>query len=150
MNKEVLISIKGLHFESDPTENIEIITVGEHYKVDNKYFIRYEELLEDTGDIVKCTIKIKKDSVEMIKKGLVDVNLTFEEKKKNISYYNTPYGMLLIGIYASKIEMEEQEDSIDVNIAYSLEINNQHISDCDIYINIKSKENAKLQLKMDK
>ena len=34
--------------------------------------------------------------MELTKKGAVNVHMIFEKNKKNITYYNTPYGSLLV------------------------------------------------------
>lgn len=146
MTKEVLLSIHGVQFENDPTEAIEVITVGEYYTKEDKHYILYEEVVEESSEIVKCTIKIKRDRIEIIKKGFADVHMIFEERKNNVTYYDTPYGAILVGICANKIKIEEQEDSLDIKIQYSLEMNNQHISNCEISMKVTSKEKANIQL----
>lgn len=72
--------------------------------------------------------------------------MLFEKDKKNMSYYYTPFGSLLIGIEAKKIGIEEQEHNIDVAVSYALEINYEHLADCEIKLNIKSKDAADFHL----
>ena len=81
---------------------------------------------------------VKIDSV--INDDLLNLNVVFEENKKNITYYNTPFGNLFIGIDAEKIQVEESEENINVNVAYALEANYEHLADCRIQMNIKSKD----------
>ena len=56
------------------------------------------------------------------------------------SYYNTPFGSLLIGIDAKSVDIAETEDDIDVKVKYNLEVNYEHLADCSIRMHIKSKE----------
>lgn len=146
MTKDVILSIHGVQFENSPGESVEIITIGEYYFKDDLHNIIYDEISEDLTDVVNCTIKFDQNKVEIIKKGTTNVHMIFEEKKKNVTYYNTPYGDLLVGLSATKIKIDDQEDSIEVKIGYSLEINNQHISNCEISMCIKSKDKANLHL----
>jgi hypothetical protein len=48
----------------------------------------------------------------------------------------------MIGIAATNVNLNEEEENIDVKVDYALEINYEHLADCKIAINIKSK-NAK-------
>lgn len=146
MTKEVLLSIHGVQFENNPEESVEVITVGEYDYTEEMHRITYDEVADNMEGVVKCTIQFNKSRVEIIKKGLANVHMIFEEKKKNVTYYNTPYGDLLVGLCANKIKIDQQENVIQVNIGYSLEINSQHISNCEISMSIKSKESANLQL----
>ena len=68
------------------------------------------------------------------------MHMIFEKDKKNVTYYNTPFGNLLIGIDAKKVKIDETEENIDVKVEYNLEVNYEHLADCFISVNIKSKE----------
>ena len=74
----------------------------------------------------------QKDYMELTKKGIVNVHMVFEKNKKNVTYYHTPYGSLLIGIDAYRVDIAEEEDEIVVEVEYELEINNEHVADCHI------------------
>ena len=63
----------------------------------------------------------------------------FEREKKNVTYYDTPYGSLLIGVEATKIELEELAHDILLKVDYVLEVNYEHVADCAITMKIKSK-----------
>lgn len=143
MTKDVLVSIEGIQFEVDKEEPVEVITVGEYYYKNDKHFILFEEILEDSQGVTKNTVKVSGNQVTITKKGANNVNMVFEENQKNMSYYHTPYGELLIGINTTKVQIEEQEDTITVRIDYGLDLNYNHISDCSIVIKITSKETLK-------
>ena len=81
-------------------------------------------------------LKISPNLVELSKKGYSNVNMVFETGKKTMTYYSTPLGNLLIGIYTSSITIVEREEGLVVFIRYSLEINYDHIADCSITIKV--------------
>lgn len=140
MTKEVIITIRGLQAGPDTDgEPIEMITTGEYYFKNNKHYILYEEVMEGESTTNKNRIKIAPGLMELTKSGLVSVHMLFEEKQKNITHYHTPYGTLLMGIEAKKVDISETENEINVAVDYALEINQEHAADCDIKINIKSK-----------
>lgn len=146
MTKEVLLSIKGIQMETNPDENIEIITVGEYFFDKENHYVYYDEVMEENSEVVKSTLKFNESCVELIKEGPMNVHMIFEKQKKNVTYYNTPYGDLMIGILANSIDIKEKMESINVGISYSLEINSQYISNCNIEMDIKSKDTASLGL----
>ena len=95
--------------------------------------------MEGQDEVTKNIVKFQDDYMEITKKGTCSVHMIFEKNKKNVTYYYTPYGSLLIGIDAHKVQIEEKEDSILARVEYSLEINCEHIADCDINIEVRPK-----------
>lgn len=140
MTKEVLVSISGLQFaEQMDSEPVEVITSGDYYKKNGKHYIIYEEVSEGFDGTTKNIIKLGEGSLDITKRGAVNVHMMFEKGKKNVTYYYTPYGSLLIGIDATKIEVEETEQDIHVTVDYALDINYEHMADCTITMKIISK-----------
>lgn len=142
MTKDVLISISGLQVEIGESEPVEVISVGQYYMKNDKHYILYDDMLEGEGfssDINKNTVKIYDNQVEIMKKGAANVHMIFKENQKNMTYYNTPFGNLLVGIDTLKIKKMETEENITVEIDYGLDVNYAHISDCHIVINIMAK-----------
>jgi uncharacterized beta-barrel protein YwiB (DUF1934 family) len=142
MTKQVLITIKGLQMPGPGEEatNIELITAGDYYKKNGHHFIMYDEVTEGFDGNTQNYIKLKEGSVEVRKKGVSNAHMIFQENKKNLTYYSTPYGRMEMGISATKVQIHETQENIDVNVDYALEINDQHVADCNICINIKSKD----------
>ncbi|MCI8483738.1 MAG: DUF1934 domain-containing protein [Lachnospiraceae bacterium] len=143
MTKDVLLSISGLQFaarEEEEVEPVEVITAGDYYKKNGKHYVMYDEVMEGFEGNTKNIIKLTENSLDITKKGVSNVHMIFEKNRKNVSYYNTPFGNLLIGIDAKSVDIAETEDNIDVKIKYNLEVNYEHLADCFITMNIKSKE----------
>lgn len=141
MTKDVLVKISGLQFVGEEdNDSIEVITTGTYYKKNGKHYVLYEEVMEGSTDVTKNVIKIGADSMEVTRKGPATVHMVFEKDKKNVSYYYTPFGNLLIGIDAKKIRIDESELDINVKVNYGLEINYEHVADCHITVDVKSKE----------
>lgn len=80
--------------------------------------------------------------MELTKRGLVNVHMVFEEKKKNMTSYATPFGNILIGIDTDEVVVREDRDQIKVNVAYTLEANYEHMADCKIEMNIRPREDG--------
>ena len=146
MTKEVLVSISGLQFAVNSDEVIEVITGGQYFSRGGKQYVLYDEMMEEYEGVSKNTIKFTDGIVDITKKGLTNVHMIFEEKKKNMTYYNTPFGNLMIGLYTNRIQIEEKEEDIRIVVDYALDINYEFISDCVITIVVKAKQNAELAL----
>ena len=147
MNEEVLISIRGLQFEEGTDENkIETITAGDYYKKNDYHYVVYDELTEGFEESTKNIIKFNDRELYLTKHGLVNVHMVFEENKKNITNYVTPYGSILIGIETEKVDLKEEEKRIRVDLLYSLEVNYEHLADCNIVMDIREKKDADISL----
>lgn len=140
MTKDVLISISGLQFvEGMDNEPVEVITSGVYYKKNGKHYILYDEVMEGAQQATKNIIKLGNEVLDITKRGETNVHMMFEKDKKNVTYYYTPYGSLLIGIDATKVAVEETEHDLHVTVDYALEVNYEHMADCTITMNVKSK-----------
>lgn len=141
MTKEVLVSLRGLQFDaaSADGDKIETITPAEYYKRNDSHYVIYDEAMEGFGESTKNIMKFKNNSLDLTKKGLVNVHMIFEENKKNMTNYSTPYGDILIGIDARSVRMQEEDERIVVDVDYALEINYEHFADCKIKVDVRPK-----------
>ena len=143
MTKDVLLTISGLQLavqEDGAGEPIEVITPGDYYKRNEKHYVLYDEVMEGFEGTTQNVIKIAEDSLDITKKGVANVHMIFEKNKKNMTYYYTPFGSILIGIDAKRVQVAETEENIDVTVNYDLEVNYEFLANCNITVNIKSKE----------
>ena len=136
MTKEVLINISGLQMDIDPQEPIEMVTTGAYYLRNGKHYILYDELSED-NEVTKNVLKIGPNSVEFTRKGPQGSHMIFEEGKENLSYYDTPFGSLLMGVNTSSIDWMEEEEQMRLQVDYDLSVNSDHVSKCKIDVNIR-------------
>lgn len=147
MTKEVLVKISGLQFAGETeSEPVEVITTGDYYKRNGKHYILYDEIMEGFSEPTKNIIKLGEDMLDITKKGTTNVHMMFEKNRKNVTYYYTPYGSILIGIDAKKVEVQEDEHKIDVKVDYALEVNYEHMADCSITMNIVSKDGGEFRI----
>lgn len=140
MTKDVLLAIKGLQFNAAADEtNIQTITAAEYYLRNNSHFVIYDEVTEGTEQNTKNIIKLKDKSLELTKKGFVNVHMLFEENSKNLTNYSTPFGSILIGIDTKRVTILEEEKQILCNVDYALEINYEFLADCKISLEISER-----------
>ena len=139
MTKDVLITISGFRLDGNEEEDIELITSGQYFNKSGKDYILYEEYLQELDEATKCNIIIDDDKVNIIKHGPANVHMIFDKLKRNSSYYNTPFGNLLMGFNTTDLKIEKEEEEMRIFIKYNIDINNQHVSENDIRIKIQSK-----------
>lgn len=155
MTKDVLVSISGKHMGivSQPDEvieavgtdddEIEVVTPASYYCRNGKHYIIYDEVMEGMPGMIKNKIKISgQDSLEIMKTGMSNSHMVFEKNKKNLTYYRTPYGQMLVGVNTRDMQISVKEDKIDVLVSYELDVNHEPLADCKIRMNITSKECA--------
>lgn len=141
MKKDVLIKISGVHTgELNGSDKIEIVTGGCYYKKNNQHYLLYDEVVEGQDEVTKNIARFDEDVFHISKSGFTNVNMSFEENKRNITNYVTPYGSLLVGVDASKVDVVENDENIQVDIAYSLDVNYEHFADCTLHMDIQARD----------
>lgn len=150
MTKDVLVTIRGLQSleEAGNPEEVEVVAKGDYYYKNGSHYILFDEVLEGFTETTKNTIKISEKSVEVRKKGLANMHMVFETNKKNFTYYATPFGRMQMGIAATRIDVQESDNCLDLSIDYALEINDEHAADCQISVSVKEKNAGKFSLHM--
>ncbi len=135
MTKDVMISIKGMQFEGNlDGDNIEVIQQGQYYQRNGMHYLVYEEAVEGTDKVNKNMIKFNDRELSVTKKGVINVSMNFSEKVKNLTDYQTPFGSIMIGLDTHSIEVNENPKKLSLDVSYSLDVNYEFLSDCNIHI----------------
>ena len=139
MTKDVLVTISGLQIMSmaEDSEPVEVITAGDYYKKNNKHYVIYDEVTEGFDGTTKNIIKLQEDCVDITKRGITNVHMVFEQGKKNMTYYTTPYGTLQMGIAATNLELTESEENLHMKADYALDMNEEHVADCYLALQVQ-------------
>lgn len=138
MTKDVIVSVTGTQFSMENMdEPVEVITSGSYYKKNNKHYVVYDEVIDGEYP-TKNMMKFDDTCFNLIRSGAVNSNMIFEENKRNLSNYVTPFGTLVIGIDASKVDIDEKSEEINVDIDYAIDVNSEYLADCKITCSIKA------------
>ena len=125
MEKSVILSIRGQQtFEDNSNpEVIELVTEGTLTGHENgNYTVRYQES-ELTGlEGTQTTILVEGSSVSILREGQVNSQMVFEEGRRHLTMYNTPYGALTMGVNTRKMKVDLDETGGCIEICYALEI----------------------------
>ena len=119
---------------------LEIVVPGQYYFRNGSHYLRYEEVMEDFAEPTVNYIKISRKGMEVRKKGVVNVHMVFEQGKKNMTYYTTPYGTIEMGIAATNLNLQESDGGLDMKVDYALDMNQEHVADCYLAIKAQPKD----------
>ena len=126
MTDNVIISIKGkqLYAEGGPDE-VELVTAGTLKRDGGEsYTLSYQES-ELTGlEGTTTRLHIGKGRATLLREGSVNSQMVFEEGRRHLSMYETPYGALSIGVSTKRMRSTLGESGGDVEIDYAIEIDN--------------------------
>lgn len=146
MTRDVLIKISGLQAMDGENDSVEVITTGDYFLKNGRHYVVYDEVMEGFEGNVRNLLKISSDKLDVCKNGIANAHMVFEQDRKNLTRYATPMGEMVVEVSTNRISLEEQEDSLKVSVDYSLDINYSHVSDCNITVDVCSRENATLEL----
>ena len=123
MEKNVVISIKGMqkYNDTDP-DVIELVTQGRLTREGGSYTLSYQES-ELTGlEGTLTTIQVDGEQVTLMRVGEFTSQMVFQEGRRHLSMYNTPYGAMAIGVNTRHLLAELNDQGGDIEIDYSIEI----------------------------
>lgn len=146
MTRDVLIRISGLQAMDGENDNVEVITTGDYFLKNGRHYVIYDEVMEGFEGNIRNMLKISPDKLDVRKNGAANAHMVFEQDRKNLTRYVTPMGEMIVEVSTNRILLDEQEDSLKVSVDYSLDINYSHVSDCNITVDVCSREHARLEL----
>ena len=138
MQKNVLINVKGTQYLDDDKDVTELITTGSYYEKNNKEYILYEEVSDDSLQVTKNTLKLSEDEVELIRHGESNVNIVFKAGVNWESYYMTPVGSMKMTFCTKEVYIDRSKDtSISIMIKYAIQFDYQTVAEYLMEIDIK-------------
>ncbi|MCI8453577.1 MAG: DUF1934 domain-containing protein [Lachnospiraceae bacterium] len=146
MKKDVLVSVRGTQFLEDDRDTIEVITAGSYYERNGKHYLLYDETIDGTAVPVHNRVKAAPGIVEVIKSGAVDCRMVFECGKKNMVSYVTPFGLIILGITTSVLNVQTEGDMLCLHMEYALEMNGEFVSGCIMEIRACPRTSGAFQL----
>lgn len=143
MEKSVIISIRGTQFAEDGEEEIiEFITDGRlSQSEEDGYCISYEES-ELTGmEGTTTTFQIEEHRITLHRRGSLNSQMVFEEGKRHLSLYETPYGEMIIGVNTHRAWSDLGQDGGSLEIQYGVEVDNALMGENQFLIHVRNPAN---------
>lgn len=125
MEKQVLLSIRGQQiFEgAQEPEVTELMTEGTMSTDENSNVTLVYQESELTGlEGTQTTIQVEPESVTILRQGQVNSQMVFQQGRRHLSLYNTPYGALTMGVSTRRMKVDLDETGGSIEIDYAIEI----------------------------
>lgn len=140
MEKDVIISIKGMqNYENSDPDTIELVTEGRLLRDGSGYTISYQES-ELTGlEGTLTTFQIEPERVTLMRVGEVNSQMVFQEGRRHMSMYNTPYGAMAVGVNTGRLMADISDQGGDIEIDYAIEIDHAIAGQSMFQIKVKER-----------
>ena len=148
MEKEVVISIKGMQqYEGALPDAVELVTAGRLARDGTGYTLSYQES-ELTGlEGTLTTIQVDGGQVTLMRVGEFNSQLVFQEGRRHLSMYNTPYGAMSIGVNTRHLMASLTDQGGDIEVDYTIEVDHALAGRNVFRINVKESESGLGSLK---
>ncbi len=137
--KDVMITVHGYQAQPDGSDEdcIELVTEGKYRFSPDKTVISYEES-ELTG-FAGCTTEfsVYPDYVTMMRKGSGSGEMIFDDEKRHQYHYETPQGILDLGVFTLRSKRELDENGGKLEVHYILDLDNKAFSRNAFIIDVK-------------
>lgn len=139
-NKKAIVYVTGMQFGesySDGDDKIETVTPGSFRKIGDYYYIKYEEMQEGFTEKTDVLLKVKPGTLEITKKGLINVHMMIAKGETNQTNYATPFGNLVFTIHGEKVTLTEDAFGLHICAKYGMDVNFEHLSVNELKVDVR-------------
>lgn len=148
MGKKVLVKVRGFQAGEPAEEMIEVVAAGEYEIKKGVHILRYDEIEEDANAVDGLTknllkVDVSRQYVELVKKGYMNTTMVFTRGQTTTTFYDSPYGRLLMDIDTRDMQINLSEGGISVVLRYLLIMNHQPLAENRIEITASEVEDVR-------
>ncbi len=136
---KAIVKIVDRHIQDGEEISCELTTSGEFEVTENGCKIVYNETDEELANCVTTLDVEASDKISMTRSGKYNTEMIIEKERRHSCYYATPYGELLMGIYAKKIENKVTENGGTLDFSYTIDFNNVTASENELSVTVTPK-----------
>ena len=141
MEKDVVISIKGMQkYEGNDPDTVELVTAGRLMKDKAGYTLSYQESEISGLEGTLTTIQVEGEQVTLMRMGEFNSQMVFQEGRRHLSMYNTPYGAMSVGVNTRHLLADLSDKGGDIEIDYAIEIDHAVAGENTFHIDVREKE----------
>ena len=134
---DVWISIKGVQKAEGESNTLELNTAGRMERTANGYKLIYKESTATGMEGVTTTLSVDPSAITLERQGTMNSLLVMEKGRRTMCNYDTGYGSLMMGIYASDIHTDMADQGGEFDFHYTLDINSGYTSAHDVYVKVR-------------
>ena len=141
----VLLTIRSeQHFEDSEPDSIELMTEGTLTPTgEGGLLLSYQESALTGLEGTTTTFEVRGAQVILSRTGSVNSQMVFEEGKQHTSLYETPFGVLSIGIQTSRLRHSLTEQGGLMDLRYSISVEHSVTGRNAFKIRVKRKHEAR-------
>ena len=136
MEKQVFINIEGRHSGSEDSYSSQTNTQGVLRMFENGYELSYEEPDDELKGCVTTLLIEDGGLVTMTRDGAYTTQMVMERGQRHVCHYATPFGDMLLGIFAKKVESSVTEDGGELLLHYTIDVNADLASSNELKITV--------------
>jgi uncharacterized beta-barrel protein YwiB (DUF1934 family) len=141
MTKEIILTISGAHqYSNSGDDQMNLVTEGVMRELGDALELEYEEseLTDMEGTVTN--IIIQGPQVSLMRTGEVCSQMVFEQGRRHLSVYSTPYGTLEIAVATQRLENHLTLQGGTLEIDYSLEMDHALVGFVAFRLSVRVKE----------
>ncbi len=138
MGNTVKLTVIGRQTDEFGNETVtETKTGAEYYNKNGTLYIFYEEIPEGTTAVIKNTIKLKNNVLELTKKGALNTRMVFDCAHDFRMDYQTPFGCLQMDIHTISVTCGFIEELPQITAEYTLSTDENLLSRSVVTIHLR-------------
>lgn len=138
--KNAIIHITDRHLQDGEKFECELTTSGSFELTENGCIVNYSETDEELTNCVTTLDVDGSQKISMTRTGKYNTEMVIEKDRRHTCYYATPYGELVMGVYALSIENEIGENGGTLKFSYTIDFNNAQASENELIVAVTPKE----------
>ena len=135
--KQVTLTVRGVQ-QVDGDENVvEMTAIGTLRHTAEEWMLEYEEKDED-GLLVNTVLSVDREGIATLERlGPYTNRMTIQRGQRHLCHYDTPFGVLNIGVFGEQVAHNLVEWSGEIFLRYTIDINSVMQSHNEVKISIK-------------
>ena len=139
----VLLFIRGeQYFDDVDPDATELTTEGTLELTEEGLLLTYQETALTGMEGTTTTFEVSGSQVILRRVGSVNSQMVFEEGRRHMSMYNTPYGAMTIGVNTRHLLAELSDRGGEIEIDYAIEIDHEIAGRNVFQINVKESDGS--------
>lgn len=131
------IFIIGSQKYDENDDKIDVKTSGTYYIKDGKQIIEYLEYSDENPDKPTSVMLEINDETAIMSHKNSTTRLILEKNRRHLCVYDTPYGMIQLGVFTHFFKSTLGNNGGLINIKYTIDIDSQLSSKNEIKISVK-------------
>ena len=137
--RNAIITIKDRHIQDGEELTAELTTSGSFELTEKGCIVIYKETDEEMTDCVTRLDVEGSQTVTMTRTGKYNTEMIIEKERRHTCFYSTPFGELIMGIYANSVVNNIGENGGTLSFSYTIDFNNSPASENELCITVAEK-----------